>query len=93
MLHANKDILSKDPFNDMITVDSMLNEGVDGLQAIAKVEGFATHTLGEFDSRKWKLVGWHIDESRFGGDDENYDWDLHDIDYRLLIVLEDLKAE
>ncbi|ELU39641.1 CVNH domain-containing protein [Rhizoctonia solani AG-1 IA] len=92
-LHANKDILSKTPFDDMITVESMLDEGIDGLQAIAKVEGFATHTLGEFDPRRWKLVGWHIDESRFGGDDENFDWDLHDIDYRLLIVLEDLKAE
>ncbi|KAF8684161.1 hypothetical protein RHS04_01587 [Rhizoctonia solani] len=92
-LHANKDILSKTPFDDMITVESMLDEGIDGLQAIAKVEGFTTHTLGEFDPRRWKLVGWHIDESRFGGDDENFDWDLHDIDYRLLIVLEDLKAE
>ncbi|CAE6358190.1 unnamed protein product [Rhizoctonia solani] len=92
-LHANQEILSKVPFDDMITAESMLNEGIDGLQAIAKVEGFATHTLGEFDSRRWKLVGWHIDESRFGGDDENFDWDLHDIDYRLLIVLEDLRAE
>ncbi|KAJ1300419.1 hypothetical protein OPQ81_005239 [Rhizoctonia solani] len=92
-LHAGRDILSKAPLIDMITAESLLDEGIDGLQAIAKVEGFASHTLGGFDSRRWKLIGWHIDETRFGGDDENFDWDLHDIDYRLLIVLEDLEAE
>ncbi|CAE6472690.1 unnamed protein product [Rhizoctonia solani] len=92
-LHANKEILSKAPLNDMIIAKSLLDEGIDGLQAVAKVEGFASHTLGGFDSRRWKLIGWHIDESKFGGDDENFDWDLHDIDYRVLIVLEDLRVE
>lgn len=59
-------------------------EGFDGLRTIALIERFAERAVLDYSKKRYKLVGWHVQEVSYEG--------LDQVDCEMLVVLEDLKS-